>query len=177
MIVIETQNSAIYNQYIQLFTRFIVKSILNKKNINTKQLNKLYNSMFAFTFYFLYIDKNITYNFNNKIYTDTFNVVKKYSSVLIIKAILTNTLNYQFIYTLLIPTIIGFLVYMLLIKPYLDKYNNNQKININSILMHITDTLLIELIDSEPITIKPKINDLIGRYIYENFVKQKILFN
>ena len=41
--------------------------------------------------------------------------------------------------------------------------------------MNIIDTVVIDLINNESIDIK--INDLLGRYIYDKFVKDKILFS
>ena len=90
-----------------------------------------------------------------------------------IKGVITNNINNNFIVNILIPMIIGYLFYALVILNILKKFDIDNVIQ--SIIMNIIDTVVIDLINNESIDIK--INDLLGRYIYDKFVKDKILFS
>ena len=173
MIEIKVKHPDVYNKIIELLVRTIVSHILAKKKINNDSINKLYNNIFAFTVFYLYINNNIVYDFKDNTYNNTFELIKKYGSILVIKSIIANKLNYNTLTTIIIPSMCGYLVYGLLIDKYLDNHNITK--NIKTLIMTIVDNSVVDLIENESIDVKK--NDLIGRYIYETFVKQKILFN
>ena len=174
MIEIKVKHPDVYNKIIELLLRTIVSHILAKKKINNNSINKLYNNIFAFTVFYLYINNNIVYDFKDNTYNNTFELIKKYGSVLVIKSIITNKLNYNTLTTIIIPSMCGYLVYGLVIDNYLDNHNITKIIK--TLIMNITDNIIVDLIEEDE-SINIKQNDLIGRYIYETIVKQKILFN
>lgn len=174
MIEIKVKHPDVYNKIIELLVRTIVSHILSKKKINNNSINKLYNNIFAFTVFYLYINNNIVYDFKDNTYNNTFELIKKYGSVLVIKSIITNKLNYNTLTTIIIPSMCGYLVYGLVIDNYLDNHNITKIIK--TLIMNITDNIIVDLIEEDE-SINIKQNDLIGRYIYETIVKQKILFN
>jgi len=173
MIEIKVKNPDVYNKIIELLVRFIVKNILSKTKITNNSINQLYNNIFAFTVFYLYINNNIVYDFKDDTYNNTFELIKKYGSVLVIKSIIANKLNSNTLTTIIIPSMCGYLVYGLVIDNYLDNHNITKIIK--TLIMNIADNIIVDLIEDEPINIKQ--NDLMGRYIYETIVKQKILFN
>ena len=65
MIEIKVKHPDVYNKIIELLVRTIVSHILSKKKINNNSINKLYNNIFAFTVFYLYINNNIVYDFKD----------------------------------------------------------------------------------------------------------------
>ena len=166
------------NMVVNQLTRFLTKMLYNKKyNIDNKSLNQLYTTIFGFSIYFLYVKNNINYTVNSNIsgskyYQNAIENCKKYGTMLVVRSILTNNLTVDTIKHKIIPTLIGYIIFNVIIEKYLDDFK--VPVIVKKILIAVVDTLVVELIENQDFNLY--YGDLLGRFLYEYKVKEFLIF-
>ena len=169
-------NKYTYNMIINIFTRRITKYILNNKKLNKKFLNNSLIICIGFTLYFKFTKKLIPNNFKDKYKYHALENCKKFGTMLIFKDLMGASHIYkdQQFYIRLIFTFAAIIIYHLFIEKYIDKYNLKvfKNVNITDIDYMIFESIIFNILEGYNFDID--IGDLLGRIIYDFYIKNYI---
>ena len=162
----------ISNMIAETITRRVVIQLMGKKQFDDKFFTEILYVCIGFSTYFLVTKNLIPNNFSHPYMNSAIETCKKWGTFLIVEAVLSGTkIDNNFIINL-INTLIGVSVYHLVIEKYLD--DNNFDESTKEAIFFLTKDLVVNILSGRPLNINSP--DLIGIFIYHNYVQKNISF-
>jgi len=162
----------ISDMIVNTITRRSVIQLMQKKQFDDKFFTEILYICIGFATYFLVTKNLIPNNFSHKYMNNTIETYKKWGTFLVVEAVLNGTKIDNDFFISVINILIGFSVYHLVIEKYLD--DNNFDKSTKEIIFFITKDIIINILSGKPLNINSP--DLIGIFIYHNYVQKNISF-
>ena len=160
------------NMVITTITRSITSQLMEKKQFDEYFFSEVLYKCIGLAAYFLITKNLIPNNYSHVYMNNAVESSKKYGTSILVHAILNGTKIDNDFFIMYINTLIGYIVYHLVIEKYLD--DNNIDSNIKHLVEILTKDIVVSVLSGKQISINAP--DLIGIVIYNSYVKNYISF-